>query len=127
MEENKTLKTKICNICLIEKTFDEFSRAKNMPDGHLKRCKTCLRKSNAIAAQKKRTMKSSFKNFSVDQLNIQGANKDDYRTSFQILEILGYDICGDIHSQFCERHNLPVKLRIQKNLNRFSKEELNLC
>lgn len=53
-------------------------------------------------------------------MKITNTTIKDYTEMYDALKKMGYDPNEDIHQQFCDRHNLPYKVRNKKHKNRYS-------
>lgn len=99
---------KNCIACGKLKKIDSFGKNKQIPGGIEKRCKIC--KNNYNKKYREQNNISSPKG-----PHLTGLGKNDWCKMYQFLEKIGYDIQGDIHKQFAEKHNLPYKQRPTRN------------
>lgn len=81
-------KHKYCKSCTDLLPVDKFYPIPRNKVGYNVRCKVC--------EMKKRREKYE-------------STKPVWFSTDDILKGMGYDITGDIHKQFCDRHNLPYK------------------
>ena len=52
-------------------------------------------------------------------LKLTNTKKTDYCDMYRFLGKIGYDLTRDIHIQFCEKYNLPLKKRPSKSQNHY--------
>lgn len=58
-----------------------------------------------------------------NELKISNPTFKDYCKMYNAMLKLGYDPSKDIHSQFCEKYNLPYKNRTLKQKNHYSYQD----
>lgn len=81
---------KYCYSCTDLLSVHKFNVNTRNPSGYFRRCITCVI----------RRYKEKYE-----------ATKNFWMTSDEILTGMDYDVKGDIHQQFCLRHNLPYKVK----------------
>ena len=109
---------KICRTCNLELPIDNFYRNTTYRDGRYNDCIACysVKRKKYLAElpkvkQQKPLQESSF-------LQLRGVNKEDYETMYRFFNSIGYNIEGDIHQQFIDKHGI-------KTYNQRKKRELN--
>ena len=95
---------KKCRLCQIEKPFEEFNKNKNSIDGHVYKCKTCLKQYTKDLRDGKRMSKEEK-----DELMRLGKitlHETEREMTNQLLRSMGYepDSLISIHEQFVVRH-----------------------
>lgn len=109
------MKTKVCKSCGKEKKVESFTKNKNMRSGYLNTCKICFNQRAKQYREKKEKVKLELD----PNLRLANTKLLDWCRMWKIVEQLGYDIHGDIHQQFCERHTLPYKKKPPKNIKTY--------
>jgi Fe-S-cluster-containing dehydrogenase component len=97
---------KKCKICQIEKPYTEFNKNQYAPDGHLSKCRACVK-------QYYKDLQNGIRMSPEERLNqIRLSKRKGMETekeyAFEILSEIGYDIKGElsVHQQFMLKHNL---------------------
>jgi hypothetical protein len=104
---------KTCTRCGQTKPLTEFYRSSAGKDGYAHGCKTCH------SEYQRNKLREN------NELNLHGTTYDDYHNCFELLKFMGYDIGGDIHKQFADKHGLKYRKRPYKNvLPPYGKEAL---
>lgn len=111
--------SKVCYKCKREKKIESFYKDKRYKDGHTSYCKICQRDAVKKSIDKKNQSQLSKQS----GLRLTNVSLDDYCEMWRILEMIGYNLEGDIHHQFCEKFDLPPKKKNKKSLNRFTLDE----
>jgi hypothetical protein len=111
---------KLCTRCNLEKDVTLFHRRKRATDGYQSNCKLCcndiqrIRRGNLDYEGRKNTK----------DINLIGVKKEDYCNMYLFLSKMGYNIEGDIHSQFCEKWSIIDSKQPRKGIdNAWSYEE----
>lgn len=112
--------TKVCRACNQIKSVIEFNKAYNT-DGFSSRCKICIRNKKLIPKELKE--QPGRKELVME---LYSTSKKDYIQTYKFLESIGYSLSGDIHLQFCEKHNLTPRTPKKKFLNHYSQEDCGL-
>lgn len=116
MEKKEVLKKKKCQACDRVKEITSFTKCPNCRDGFLPRCKICV--SNGFYIHKKKVKFTQEE----EKLVLNGLTSSDWTEYYKIMYILGFDIFGDIHEQFMNKHNLPISKR-RKNFRNIKRPE----
>lgn len=112
--------TKICCACKKTKELKSFYRNKLFKSGYDNKCKICkFEKKYCRQKQSKKLQKSS-------SLRLSNITEKDWIDMYNFLTSLGYDISGDIHLQFCEKHSLKPRNRMKEKSTTFSPKDLGL-
>ena len=100
MSEENLLETKVCGACNKLKVITSFHRVgtKRLP-----RCKQCKLEGKFIPRSDKYNDANE-----IAYLRLFNTTKSDYIQMYELFESMGYDLKKDIHTQFCEKYNLPV-------------------
>jgi predicted Fe-S protein YdhL (DUF1289 family) len=105
---------KICKGCKIEKDIDSFYNKKTNPDGKQSVCKICTKRMLKEYRLKKKLQVNKKEPLDTQHLNIVGATKNDYCAMYSFLSKIGYNVEGDIHTQFMNKWSLIVSNRPRK-------------
>jgi hypothetical protein len=117
---------KKCRVCEKVKNVKYFYTVKNNKDGFDTKCRMCkidyaknYKKNNPSKPPKNKNIVGSF------DYKLSPLKKEDFYSMYKLLEKLGYDIKGDIHQQFIDRHNIPTyKKRNNNSRNKWDYDEL---
>ena len=109
-----------CNSCEIEKDITSFYKCKECRDGVSKVCKMC--KNQGRKSTKGQTtihpFNKEFRKSDAAHFSMAGCTKQDYEDMYYILTKIGYDVSGDVHKQFVDKHNVnekyPMKYKKRK-------------
>ena len=112
--------TKECRACNEIKSIIEFNKAYGT-DGLSSRCKICIRNKKLIPKELKE--QPGRKELVME---LYATSKKDYIQTYKFLESIGYSLSGDIHLQFCEKHNLTPRTPKKKFLNHYTQKDLGL-
>jgi hypothetical protein len=95
---------KQCSKCKKNKELTSFHNNKRMKDGKCPVCKICV-----SLGEKTRRLKPKEK---LD-IDLRGGvlTKGEYCMMWNFLSSMGYNITENIHEQFCEKYNLPTKVK----------------
>ena len=115
---------KICKNCKIEKDIDSFYIKRSNPDGKQSVCKICTATMSKEYSDKKKEIPKKKDSFNTQHLNIVGVTKNDYCAMYNFLSKIGYNVEGDIHTQFMNKWSLKVSNRPRKGKpNQFSYQD----
>jgi hypothetical protein len=120
MEQKEPVEKKICRACLVEKPVTRFQKLASGNRGGV--CNLCKSTGRTI---KKDTISTKAKKKNIE-LNLGNVHRTDYITTYKFLQSIGYSLEGDIHEQFCERHNLKPRQPKRKFLNHYSQKDCGL-
>lgn len=125
MREEIMEETKLCKVCGKTKKLSQFYKDHKMSKGRMSRCKICFNAGKTIY----KIVNPRTTGFSSPlDLYLRFPCESDYRKMYELLSNLGYNVCGDIHKQFCDKYNLEtIERSSEKEQNLFSKEKLGLC
>lgn len=114
---------KRCCACQKEKPIKSFykTNVKSVAD----RCKIC-NKEGKMCKENIQPKKQTGNKRNTDGPQLFRVRKEDWIKTYQFLETLGYDLEKNIHHQFCEKHNLPIKKRNFENSTLYSPKDLGL-
>lgn len=108
--------SKICSVCLEERELIHFDKHKNGIKGVMSKCKDC-RREYARKYQRKLKEEDTEVNF----ISMRAVNKSDYCEMYSFLSKIGYNVEGDVHTQFLRKWNLDTpKERPRRAKNRYS-------
>jgi hypothetical protein len=113
-----------CNSCEIEKDITSFYKCKECKDGVAKVCKLC-RNQGRKSTKSERTIHSFNKEFrrsDESYYNMAGTTKKDYDDMYYILSKIGYDVWGDVHKQFVDKHNVNEKYPMKYKKRKYNTE-----
>lgn len=102
-----------CVHCGQLKKKESFPIRKNNKSGYDSACKIC-RNSMTMEARKNNKMNLNLNPNDTSHLALRGITKQDYCQMYSLLSKLGYNVFGDIHLQFCERHPEIVYKQLTK-------------
>jgi hypothetical protein len=120
MEQLDPVEKKICLACGIIKKLKSFGKTPSGNRGNV--CNTCkaygrtIKKMEEVKVVKKTN--SPLMMFSV--------KKEDYIIMYNFFKSIGYSLETDIHTQFCEKHNLKPKIRKEPFPNHYSPKDCGL-
>ena len=84
-------------------------------------CKMCIiqkRTTKKLQDGKIHPFNKEFRRSEASWYSMAGATKKDYEDMYDILSKMGYDVWGDVHKQFIDRHNVnekyPMKYKKRK-------------
>jgi RecJ-like exonuclease len=110
----------ICNSCQVEKDLTSFYKCKECRGGVGKVCKMCKNQGRK-STKSERTVhpfNKEFRRSEESYYNMAGCTKQDYEDMYYILTKIGYDVWGDVHKQFLDKHNVnkkyPIKYKKRK-------------
>lgn len=109
------VESKLCRACNQIKVVRSFNRVNGVLQP---RCKQCKMEGNLI---NKRT--KDYVSRTKTYFKLVKPTKDDYIETYQLLEKMGYDLKKDIHTQFCEKHNLTPRNPKKQHTSYISPEE----
>ena len=121
---------KKCRVCEQTKEIEKFYVVINNTDGYDHKCKVCRLIHNKYVRNnpvKKRIKDEVEPKVAFDSFNyrLSTVKKEDFYLMYEFLEKLGYDIKGDIHQQFIDRHNISTyKKRKPESINKWTYDEL---
>lgn len=124
---DNSAETKVCCYCGKSKTLDNYYKQPRMKDGLMRLCKKC--KLMGLTCLNKLKASGPKRNLSKElELNLKNVKKEDWIQMYTLLQNLGYNISDDVsvHSQFCEKHNLPKKSRNDKKMKIYSPKDLGI-
>jgi hypothetical protein len=109
------MENKVCKACLIEKSISSFHACGNCRDGKLNICKICKNQGRKVDKSDKIHLFNRTWRAKVDVYSLRWVTKDDYEKMWKLLQLMGYDISGDVHQQFLDKVNsqinCPIKYR----------------
>jgi len=115
------MEKKKCKTCEQEKTLDSFYACKNCINGRAGSCKICVvqrRTGKKREEGKIHPFNKEFRMSEESHYSMAGATKQNYEDMYDILSKIGYDVRGDVHQQFLDRHNpnekYPMKYKKRK-------------
>lgn len=107
--------SKVCRKCKLVKKIESFHKNRNYADGYTTWCKACATEAAKKSYEKNKETPSG------SRFILSNTSLEDYCEMWDFLSKIGYDIHGNIHEQFCEKHNLKKKKkRSVKSDNRFT-------
>jgi len=97
---------KKCNICQIEKPYTEFNKNKYAPDGHLSKCRVCVKQYYKDLQSGIRLTKEE-RDVIIKLARFKGFETERKQTE-EILKGIGYDLDSElsVHQQFMLKYNL---------------------
>ena len=102
---------KVCKNCGKTKSIESFGVNKMYKTGREPNCKICRNTKQRLSRKiKPRKITDRF------SLRMGGLQKSDWCKMYKFLEQIGYDVNGDIHKQFVEKHGLVYGKRYYKNV-----------
>ena len=113
---------KICRTCNLELPIDNFYRNTTYRDGRYGDCIPCYNKKRKIYLSNQSTKEKKKNNPLLESsfLQLRGVNKEDYETMYRFFNSIGYNIEGDIHQQFIDKHGIKTyKQRKKRELNKY--------
>jgi hypothetical protein len=120
--------TKYCPACEQSKPLKSFYRLSTSKDGRATRCKRCIIDKVKIFKGEQKTKAKSMHLRTYDEIiDLKGVTRNDIYETYLALQRLGYNVCEDIHLQFCEKHNLPYKKKKWRKPRIATVENLGLC
>jgi hypothetical protein len=111
---------KICRTCNLELPIDNFYRNTTYRDGRYNDCVPCYNIKKREYNKNRYNEPVKKNNDDSPYLQLRGVNKEDYETMYRFFNSIGYNIEGDIHQQFIDRHNIKTyKQRKKRELNKY--------
>jgi len=128
MQEKIDQIKKYCAACEQTKPIKLFYRLATSNDGYTARCKRCMiDKIKIFKGESKTKAKLSHLRSHDEIIDLRGITREDIRQSYLLIQSLGYNICEDIHLQFCEKYNLPPKKKKYIRPRLSTKESFGFC
>lgn len=100
----------VCTCCGKLKRIESFGKNNQQKSGYEKVCKIC--RNHKAKTKRQLNPKPKSKR---DGMRMSGLRKSDWCGLYKFLQEIGYDVNGDIHRQFVEKHDLVYKERHYKN------------
>jgi hypothetical protein len=112
------METKICKICEIEKPLESFYVCHKCHKGRQATCKICILEKRNKKDKPIHQFNKEFRKSEAAHFSMAGCTKQDYMDMYELLRDMGYDVDGDVHQQFLNRHNqnekYPMKYKKRK-------------
>jgi hypothetical protein len=112
------MEKKICKICEIEKTLESFYLCAKCRKGRMAICKICILDGRKSQYDKVHKFNQEFRKDEKTHFSLAGCTPKDYMDMYEVLKGMGYDVEGDVHQQFLDRHNVnektPMKYKKRK-------------
>jgi NMD protein affecting ribosome stability and mRNA decay len=127
MKDIKTVETRYCAACELDKPINQFYRNNLLVGGYEGRCKNC--KNNRIKINKDEPRYPNRKPYQqewANYFNIIGVTKNDYKSMYIFLNKVGYSLEENIHEQFCKKWGLTPHKPSKPFKNTFTPKDFNL-
>jgi hypothetical protein len=120
---------KVCPACGMKKNLKGYYRMRNYPDGYSPRCKRCILDRVIIPrnSQFKEQPKPEHLKTHEEILDMRGVTPNDIRESYLLLTSIGYNVCENIHLQFCEKYGLKPKKKRYSKPRSTNPQSLGIC
>jgi hypothetical protein len=108
---------KECKICKVVKLFNDFPTCKKCINGCTNICKLCKKQGKTITELDYKTPKFNIKWSKRDDnfMRMFVVSKQDYKSMYNLMASIGYNVEEDIHKQFVDKLNSrldkPVKYK----------------
>ena len=113
---------KICRTCNLELPIDNFYRNTTYKDGRYNDCIPCysIKRKIYLSNQPTKETKKNKPLLESSYFQLRGVNKEDYEVMYKFLEHMNYNLEGDIHQQFIDKHGIKTyKKRRKRELNKY--------
>ena len=112
------METKQCKICELEKPLESFYVCHKCHQGRQATCKICILEKRGKKEKPLHPFNKEFRKSEAAHFSMAGCTKKDYEDMYDILTKIGYDVWGDVHKQFVDKHNVnekyPMKYKKRK-------------
>lgn len=114
------MEEQMCRACGKVKKIQSYYKNAKYSSGFDSSCKVCRRDGVKVYKTNDGEGISTKKRNKPEGCDFTGMAKVDWQKLYKFLNEIGYDIHGDIHAQFCKKHNLPYKERPKQNTISFT-------